>query len=239
MDSVVVCEDALTGTGIALAVVRRSQTVTRMAIAYPSSIVRPETPTMTERESNRKDSQAWYALQVRARKETYVASQISSQGYESFLPTYRSIRRWSDRLKECEQPLFPGYLFCRFNFEQRRPVITTSGVIQIVGAGRSAIPVSNGEIHALQLAISSGLPRQPWPYLEIGQRVRINYGNLSGLEGLLVNLKGNHRVVLSVSLLQRSVAMEVDAAWLTPVEEGIPARAVQTIFRPVPVGVGS
>lgn len=148
-----------------------------------------------------------------------MAAQIGSQGFECFLPTFRSARKWSDRVKEVEQPLFPGYLFCRFDFEQRRPVITTSGVIQVVGTGRKATPVADAEIASLQLAVASGLPRQPWPYLEVGQRVRINYGNLRSLEGLLVNLKGDHRVVLSVTLLQRSVAMEVDVAWLSPVEE--------------------
>ena len=80
----------------------------------------------------------WYALQVRSRKENYIASQIAGQGYECLLPTYRSIRKWSDRVKELEQPLFPGYLFCRFDIHDRRPVITTPGVLQIVGSGRTA-----------------------------------------------------------------------------------------------------
>ncbi len=84
---------------------------------------------------------SWYALQVRSRKENYVASQISGQGYECLLPTYKSVRKWSDRVKELEQPLFPGYLFCRFDFQDRRPLITTPGVLQIVGSGRVEVPV--------------------------------------------------------------------------------------------------
>ena len=188
-------------------------------------------------ESSPNSNALWYALQVRSRKENYVASQISSQAYECFLPTYRSMRKWSDRAKVVEQPLFPGYLFCRFNFHERRPIIATPGVMQIVGAGRSAVPIADAEIISLQLALSSGLPRQPWPYLEVGQRVRINYGNLRGLEGLLVNLKGNHRVVLSVSLLRRSVAMEVDAAWLTPVKGTAEEKTIQGILRPVPLSI--
>jgi transcription antitermination factor NusG len=187
--------------------------------------------------SPRSDS-AWYALHVRSRRESYVAAQITSQGYECFLPAYRNLRQWSDRVKEVEQPLFPGYLFCRFNFLERRPLITTPGVMQIVGTGRTAVAVADDEIVALQLALSSGLPRQPWPFLEVGQRVRINYGNLHGLEGLLVNLKGNHRVVLSVSLLQRSVAMEVDAKWLTPVPETSGKNSIHEILRPVSVPIG-
>lgn len=182
---------------------------------------------------------SWYALQVRSRKENYTASQIAGQGYECLLPTYRSIRKWSDRVKELEQPLFPGYLFCRFNIHDRRPLISTPGVLQIIGSGHTAVPVPDEEIRALQLVVSSGVSKQPWPYLEVGQRVRVNYGTLAGLEGLLVNFKGNHRVVLSVSLLQRSVAMEVDSAWLTPVEVAVSTSVTQRILRPIRVSVNS
>jgi transcription antitermination factor NusG len=176
---------------------------------------------------------AWYALQVRSRKEHYVASQILGRGIECLLPTYKSSRKWSDRTKEIEQPLFPGYLFCRFDFHDRRPLITVPGVLQIVGNGRIATPVSDDEICALRLAVSSELPKQPWPYLEVGQRVRVNYGTLTGLEGILVNVKGNHRVVVSVTLLQRSVAMEVDSAWLSPVAECAKEVVGQKVLRPI------
>lgn len=182
---------------------------------------------------------AWYALQVRSRKEHHVSSQILGRGLECLLPTYKSIRKWSDRTKEIEQPLFPGYLFCRFDFQERRPLITIPGVLQIVGNGRVAIPVSDDEICALRLAVSSEMPKQPWPYLEVGQRVRVNYGTLTGLEGILVNVKGNHRVVLSVTLLQRSVAMEVDSAWLSPIAEAAHEVAGQKILRPIRMVVGS
>jgi transcription antitermination factor NusG len=191
-------------------------------------------------ESGASDSKAsWYALQVRSRKESYVASQILGQGYECLLPTYKSVRKWSDRVKELEQPLFPGYLFCRFDFQNRRPVITTPGVLQIVGYGRTAIPVSDQEIQALQFAVSSGIPKQPWPYLEVGQRVRVIYGTLTGLEGILVNVKGNHRVVLSVTLLQRSVAMEVESSWVSPAREESREGLAQRILRPAHAQLGS
>ena len=180
----------------------------------------------------------WYALQVRSRKESYVASQIQGQGYECLLPTYKSIRKWSDRMKEVEQPLFPGYLFCRFDFQNRRPVVTTPGVLQVVGYGRTAVSVSEEEIQALQLAVASEMPKQPWPYLEVGQRVRVNYGTLSGLEGILVNVKGNHRVVLSVTLLQRSVAMEVETSWLSVIKEETQDSLTQRILRPIRVPMG-
>jgi transcription antitermination factor NusG len=148
-----------------------------------------------------------------------VSAQLEGLGLECFLPSYKSIRKWSDRTKELQQPLFPGYLFCRFDFQDRRPLLMTPGVLQIVGIGRTPTAIPDSEIAAIQLAVTSGLPSQPWPYLEVGERVRINYGNLSGIEGILINFKGNHRVVLSVTLLQRSVAMEVDLAWVSAVQE--------------------
>jgi transcription antitermination factor NusG len=159
----------------------------------------------------------WYALQVNCRKEPSIASQIEGRGFECFLPTYKSLRKWSDRTKEINQALFPGYLFCRFEYQERQPIMTTAGVVQVVGNGRTAVPIPDAEIEALQVAVSSGIPAQPWPYLKAGELVRVNYGHLSGLEGILVNFKGNHRVVLSVTLLQRSLALEVDLGWVSAV----------------------
>jgi transcription antitermination factor NusG len=217
--------------------------VTVTAIAYRTDGVRSERDeTLTSLPENGLNAStpkaSWYALQVRSRKEGYVASQIMGQGYECLLPTYKSVRKWSDRVKEVEQPLFPGYLFCRFDFQNRRPVITTPGVLQIVGYGRTAISVSDEEIQSLQLAVSSGMPKQPWPFLEVGQRVRVNYGTLSGLEGILVNVKGNQRVILSVTLLQRSVAMEVETSWLSVVKEEARESMTQRILRPIRVPMG-
>jgi transcription antitermination factor NusG len=161
----------------------------------------------------------WYALQVSCRKELSVAAQIESRGVECFLPRYKSIRKWSDRTKEIEQALFPGYLFSRFAYENRQQVVMAPGVLQVVGSGKEAIPVPDSEIEALQVAMRSEVATEPWPYLRAGERVKVNCGNLSGLEGILINFKGNHRVVLSVTLLQRSLALEVDLSWVTSLEE--------------------
>lgn len=177
----------------------------------------------------------WYALHVHTRKENSIANQLQGQGFECFLPMYKSVRKWSDRIKELEQPLFPSYLFCRFDLTQRRPIVMTPGVLQIVGNGRSAIAIREEEISAIKLAVSAGIPAQPWPYIEVGEKVRVTYGTLSGLEGILVNFKGSHRVIVSVSLLQRSVAMEVDAAWLSPVRAD-QVRESRPSFRPSPSG---
>ncbi len=107
-----------------------------------------------------------------------------------------------------ESPLFPGYLFCRFNPLERLPILKTPGVMEIVGCNRKPIPIDEQEIQAIQRMMESSLVRQPWPYLEVGERVRIQSGALRGLVGILVALKGNYRLVLSVTL----VAVEIDAA---------------------------
>jgi transcription antitermination factor NusG len=168
----------------------------------------------------------WYALHVHARKELLVASQLENRKLECFLPTYKSLRKWSDRTKEIQQALFPGYVFCRFDYENRQPVVMTTGVTQVVGNGKAAIPIADAEIEALQVTVRSGIQTQPWPYLRTGEYVQINYGHLAGLQGILVNFKGTHRVVLSVTLLQRSLALEVELEWLSPVAEARQRRTV-------------
>jgi len=101
----------------------------------------------------------------------------------------------------------------------------TPGVIQVVGVGKSPIPVDDADIADIQTAVRSGLPRQPWPFLQIGQRVRVERGPLCGLEGILLNIKGRDRLILSVTLLQRSVAVEVEDSWVSPIAPGLPANS--------------
>ena len=159
----------------------------------------------------------WFALQVRTTRESSVASLLRGRGYTPFLPLYRCRKRWSDRVKVVDAPLFPGYVFCRLNIQNRLPVLMTPGVMQIVGYSRMPAPVDEAEIDAIQTIVASGFPNQPWPFLQLGDWVRIERGPLCGLEGILLSIKGSHRLVLSVSLLHRSVALEIDAAsvkWL-------------------------
>ena len=159
---------------------------------------------------------AWYALRVRSRHENTVASHLQARGYESFLPLYKSQRRWSDRLKEIELPLFPGYVFCQFNLLDRLPILTVPGIVHVVGIGRTPVAIDETEIAAIQAAVKSGLLREPWPFLEIGHRVSIEQGPLCGVEGILLGFRGHQRLVLSVTLLQRSVAVQVDETWVRP-----------------------
>lgn len=168
------------------------------------------------------ESQSWFALQVRTRWESSTAVLLSGKGYQTLLPTYKTKKRWSGKLRERNAPLFPGYVFCQFDVQKRLPILVTPGVIAIVGRGRIPLPVDQGEIAAIQTVISSGFHAEPWPYLELGQRIRIERDVLEGLEGILINFKGNHRIVVSVSLLRRSVALEIDRSCVRPVG---PARA--------------
>jgi transcription antitermination factor NusG len=164
----------------------------------------------------------WFALQSRSRHESVVAMQLRGKGYEPFLPVHKSRRRWSDRIKEIELPLFPGYLFCRFDPLDRMPILVTPGIVQIVGIGKQPVPIDEMEIAGIQTAVRSGLPREAWPFQQIGQNVRVECGPLRGVEGVLLNVKGGHRLILSVTLLQRSVAVEVDEAWVNPVPVSSP-----------------
>lgn len=164
----------------------------------------------------------WFALQVRAKHEKLVAAHLSGREYESFLPLCKRRKLWSDRIKEVMVPLFPGYIFCRFDPQKRLPILTIPGVIQVVGYNRLPIPIEEAEIGAIQTLIASELPNQPWPFMATGDRVRIAQGPLSGAEGILIAFKGSHRLILSVTLLQRSVAVEVDSAFVTP--NGSPQR---------------
>ena len=124
-----------------------------------------------------------------------------------------------------EAPLFPGYLFCRLDLQNRLPVLMTPGVTQIVGYNRIPVPVDESEVDAIRTTVASGLKSEPWPFLEAGDRVQIEQGPLRGLEGILLEVRGAQRLVLSVTLLQRSVAVEINPAFVRPLA---PAAQVQT-----------
>ncbi|HEY6343175.1 MAG TPA: UpxY family transcription antiterminator [Bryobacteraceae bacterium] len=173
----------------------------------------------------------WYALQVRQRTEKLTAQLLNLKGYEPFLPTYLLERRWSDRIKTFDQPLFPGYLFCRLDPLLRLPILTTPGVISIVGAGREPIAIPETEVNAVWRIVESAASAEPWPYLTSGDTVRIAEGPLQGVDGILVTLKNSSRVVVSINLLQRSIAVEVDrrAVLPTQIARHLPGRVTPSI----------
>ena len=157
----------------------------------------------------------WFAIQAKSSREKSASLLLENAGYECYVPISKYKRQWSDRTKEVEVPLFPGYFFCRMNPSNRLPVLMTPGVIQIVGVGKTPIPVEEEEIIAIQRAGKSGLSTMPWPYLEIGHMARIEEGPLRGLTGIVVKIKSGMKLILSVSLLQRSVAVEIERSWVS------------------------
>jgi len=157
-----------------------------------------------------------YALHVRARWEKLVALSLEQKGYDQFLPLYLSRNRWSDRARDVALPLFPGYVFCRFPVSRRLPILTTPGVMSVVGISNVPAPVDEADLDRIAALVRSGLPAAPWPFLTVGQRVRVDRGAFAGIEGILVAVKKHYRVVVSVSLLQRSVAVSIERDWLSP-----------------------
>ena len=158
----------------------------------------------------------FYALRVRSNFEKTVVAHLTGRGYSPFLPAYKTKRMWSDRMREIEQPLFPGYVFCRFPIESRLPVISVPGLIMIVGAGRCPLPVDEHEIAEVRHVLEAGWPMEPWKFLESGDQVVIDQGALRGVGGIMVSTRGECRLILSVTLLQRSVAVEIDRDWVRP-----------------------
>jgi transcription antitermination factor NusG len=173
----------------------------------------------------------WYAIRVRSKFEQAVSASLSGKGYDQYLPLYRSRRTWSDRAKDLDLPLFPGYLFCRFDVQVRLPILTTIGVISIVGTGRIPVAISDQEIDAIQTVIGSGLHLQPWPQLAVGSRVVIEQGPLKGLEGVALDVKKKFRLFVSVPLLQRSVSVEIDREWVRPISTGTAPRSASSAGR--------
>lgn len=163
-------------------------------------------------------STSWFALRVKPRCEKAVADALRGKGYEEFLPLHLERRRWSDRVVAVEFPLFPGYVFCRFDVQYRLPILTTPGVLLVVSTGKTPEPVPDEEIRSLQILAASGLHLQPWPYLQVGQRVQIVAGPLAGAEGILIAQPKAHRLAVSVTLLQRSVVVDVHESWAWPAE---------------------
>lgn len=156
---------------------------------------------------------SWFAVRVKSNFEKSTALALRSRDLEEFLPVYRQRRRCADRFKEIEVPLFSGYVFCRIDINNRLPVLTIPGVVHIVGFGRMPVPVDETELANIRTMVTSRLPLEPWPFFKAGQRVVIERGPLCGVEGVVTEVKKNYRLVASVTLLQRSVSVEIDREW--------------------------
>jgi transcription antitermination factor NusG len=154
----------------------------------------------------------WYAAYTCANHEKRVAEQLCVRQVEHFLPLYSSVRRWKDRRVMLELPLFPGYVFVRMALRDRLHVQTVPGVARIVGFDGMPAVLPNEEIEALRTSLGGPVRVEPHPYLTAGRRVRVKSGPLTGMEGVLLRLKGSMRLVISIELIQRSVAVDADVA---------------------------
>jgi transcription antitermination factor NusG len=153
----------------------------------------------------------WFALCVPPRREKVVEGLLRNKGYETLLPVYIRRHQYGRHVRSFEIPLFTGYLFCRFDPALRLPVLTTPGVIHIVGAGRTPIPVGDDEVSSIRRAMEARAVVTPHEYWQSGRKGRIVSGPLAGMEGIVESSKSPVRLVISVGLLQRSVLVEIDA----------------------------
>lgn len=156
----------------------------------------------------------WYGIRTRSNHEKVAAIVLRGKGYEPYLPVYHLSRRRSDAVAKSEYPLFPGYVFCRFDVKKRLPILMTTGVISVLGFGKEPAPIPDEEIEAVRAVLHSGLAAEPCAYLREGQRVRVTHGSLDGVEGILLKKKNQLRMVISVTMLQRSISIEIDGDWL-------------------------
>ena len=161
--------------------------------------------------------EAWYALYTRHQHEKNVVRALTGKGFEVFLPLYTAIHRWKDRDKRLSLPLFPCYVFLQNPTQRWQSILATPGVHSVVGFAKNPATISVSEIEAIKRVVGSCLKLEPHPFLHCGDRVRLTAGPLEGLEGLLLRKKGTWKLLVSVEMLQRSVAVEVDASMVEPV----------------------
>ena len=157
-----------------------------------------------------KPMELWYAVRVRSNYEKHVRLSLRGKGFETFLPLYSKLSKWSDRVREIDAPLFPGYVFGRFDAVRRLPVLLTPGVVNIVGNATGPLSVDEEELNGVRRLVESGGPIAPWAYLAAGDIVEVERGALTGLRGILLRVKDACRLIVSLTLLQRSVAVEMD-----------------------------
>jgi len=155
-------------------------------------------------------------LYVRSRHEKVVESGLRGKGYCAFSPFYRTKRKRVDRIAAIDVALFPGYVFCHFDSNKRLPILTTPGIVRIVGPGNKPEPVDDIEIASIRTLALSGHPVQPWPFLRSGQRIRLQAGPLMGAEGIFLRVKDEYHLVVSITLLQRAVSVVIEKDAVTP-----------------------
>lgn len=162
----------------------------------------------------------WYAVYTKHQHEKAASELLSGRGFEVFLPLYRAEHRWKDRTKVVSLPVFPSYLFVRADFERKLEVLQTPGVFWLVESGGRPCEVPNSEIEAVRKITRSATKAEPHPYLKCGDYVRVRKGALAGIAGVLVRVKNRYRVVVSLDLLHKAIAAEVDYSMVEPIHRG-------------------
>lgn len=155
-------------------------------------------------------AQRWYAAYTCARHEKRVAEQLKQRDVESLLPLYQTVRRWKNGKARVQVPLFPGYVFVRIALKDRLQVLNVPSVVRLVGFDGHPVPLADEEVEAIRTCLNRGTSLSPHPYLTTGRRVRVVRGPLEGIEGKVVRQKNQTRFVISLDLIQRAVATEID-----------------------------
>jgi transcription antitermination factor NusG len=160
----------------------------------------------------------WYALHTRARHERVVQNRLREQGMETFLPTVEEVHRWSDRKKKVEVPLFSCYVFvrCSLKAEDRTHIYRVDSVLGVVGSGTGQ-PIPDEQIDGVRTLLSQKSPWRVHSFLKVGQRVRVRGGAMDGVEGVFLSENGDHSLVISVDVIQRSLAVRIDGYDVEPV----------------------
>ena len=161
-------------------------------------------------------SDHWYAVRVKSNRERITAEALRGKGFPACVPCYRDRSRQANSEQTVELPLFRGYVFCCFDVTRRLPILTVPGVVHIVSCGRIPQPVDEREMAMVLSIIQSGLPARPYRFPSIGQRIELDRGPLAGAQGVILSYTGQEEFVVSVSLLQRSIAVRVDRNWINP-----------------------
>lgn len=163
----------------------------------------------------------WYAVRTRSRHEKVAARELDAQGISVFLPLISSVRQWSDRRTKVEIPLFPGYAFVRVGYlsPDRVRVLRATGVVSFVGQNPAATWIPDEQIESIRTILVRGVPVKDYPFLSVGQRVRVKTGSLSGVEGILVGVRGSRTLVISVQPIQRSLCISLDDYEVEKVED--------------------
>ncbi|WP_188758128.1 UpxY family transcription antiterminator [Edaphobacter acidisoli] len=169
----------------------------------------------------------WYAVYTRPRHEKAVADGLRSKSIEVFLPTVVTESRWKDRIVRIESPLFPGYVFTRIHLGERGKVLRVFGVVRMLSSHGAPASIDDAELESVRLCVEHGVRLEVGPFLKVGQRVRVRAGLLEGVEGVIARRKDSRSLIVPVSLIHQSVAVEVDAGLLEPLgSSAVASRAV-------------